>query len=175
MFVTNRGEGSVAFVSREDAARAAAAWLAGVPGSEGRVYDITGPTLVSPADEAALFSELSGQPVELIHVDDEAFAGRSAALSATPREIARAAAALGQAVRENYLSALKPGTGVHGSMYSYRDVYLDLLMSAAVPPDQLYLDGPMANEFARTVSRIVEMQSKEYLDTPRRIVDTSLT
>jgi gluconate 2-dehydrogenase alpha chain len=31
-----------------------------------------------------------------------------------------------QAVRENYLSALKPGTGVHGSMYSYRDVYLDL-------------------------------------------------
>jgi cell division protein ZapE len=25
------------------------------------------------------------------------------------------------------------------------------------------------------VSRIVEMQSKEYLDTPRRIVDTSLT
>jgi cell division protein ZapE len=39
----------------------------------------------------------------------------------------------------------------------------------------LYTDGPMANEFARTVSRIVEMQSKEYLDAPRRIVDTSLT
>ena len=31
-----------------------------------------------------------------------------------------------QAVRDNYQSALKPGTGVHGSMYSYRDVYLDL-------------------------------------------------
>jgi gluconate 2-dehydrogenase alpha chain len=31
-----------------------------------------------------------------------------------------------QAVRDNYLSAIKPGTGVHGSMYSYRDVYLDL-------------------------------------------------
>ena len=30
------------------------------------------------------------------------------------------------AVRDNYLSALKPGTGVHGSMYSYRDVYVDL-------------------------------------------------
>ena len=50
-----------------------------------------------------------------------------------------------------------------------------LLMSAAVAPEQLYTDGPMANEFARTVSRIVEMQSKEYLDAPRRIVDTSLT
>jgi len=31
-----------------------------------------------------------------------------------------------QAVRESYQSALKPGAGVHGSMYSYRDVYLDL-------------------------------------------------
>ncbi|HEX4150631.1 MAG TPA: GMC family oxidoreductase [Steroidobacteraceae bacterium] len=31
-----------------------------------------------------------------------------------------------QAVKDSYLSALKPGTGVHGSMYSYRDVYLDL-------------------------------------------------
>ncbi len=30
------------------------------------------------------------------------------------------------AVRENYQSALVPGTGVHGSMYTYRDVYLDL-------------------------------------------------
>ncbi|HEX7935241.1 MAG TPA: cell division protein ZapE [Paraburkholderia sp.] len=59
------------------------------------------------------------------------------------------------------------------------DVFYDhkvkLLMSAAVPPEQLYVDGPMANEFTRTVSRIVEMQSKEYLDAPRRIVDTSLT
>jgi cell division protein ZapE len=39
----------------------------------------------------------------------------------------------------------------------------------------LYTEGPMANEFHRTVSRIVEMQSKEYLDAPRRIVDTRLT
>jgi len=31
-----------------------------------------------------------------------------------------------KAVRENYLSTVKPGTGVHGSMYSYRDVYIDL-------------------------------------------------
>jgi gluconate 2-dehydrogenase alpha chain len=31
-----------------------------------------------------------------------------------------------QAVRDNYQSTIKPGTGVHGSMYSYRDVYMDL-------------------------------------------------
>ncbi|SIT66453.1 cell division protein ZapE [Burkholderia sp. b13] len=57
-------------------------------------------------------------------------------------------------------------------LYDYK---VKLLMSAAVPAEQLYVEGPMANEFARTVSRIVEMQSKEYLEAPRRIVDTSLT
>jgi gluconate 2-dehydrogenase alpha chain len=31
-----------------------------------------------------------------------------------------------QAVRDNYLSTVKPGAGVHGSFYAYRDVYLDL-------------------------------------------------
>ncbi|MGO4707342.1 GMC family oxidoreductase [Microvirga sp. 2MCAF38] len=30
------------------------------------------------------------------------------------------------AVRDNYLSTVKPGTGTHGSFYSYRDIYLDL-------------------------------------------------
>ncbi len=59
------------------------------------------------------------------------------------------------------------------------DVFYDhkvkLLMSAAVEPEALYLEGPMANEFGRTVSRIVEMQSQEYLEAPRRLVDTSLT
>jgi cell division protein ZapE len=59
------------------------------------------------------------------------------------------------------------------------DVFYDhkvkLLMSAAVAPEALYQEGPMAGEFSRTVSRIVEMQSKEYLETPRRLVDTSLT
>jgi cell division protein ZapE len=59
------------------------------------------------------------------------------------------------------------------------DVFYDhkvkLLMSAAVPADQLYVEGPMANEFTRTVSRITEMQSKEYLESERRMVNTSLT
>ena len=59
------------------------------------------------------------------------------------------------------------------------DVFYDhkvkLLMSAAVPAEELYVEGPMANEFARTVSRIIEMQSKEYLEAPRRVADISLT
>jgi cell division protein ZapE len=52
------------------------------------------------------------------------------------------------------------------------DVFYDqrvkLLMSAECPPDQLYTAGAMAHEFHRTVSRIVEMQSREYLEAPRR-------
>jgi cell division protein ZapE len=59
------------------------------------------------------------------------------------------------------------------------DVFYDhkvkLIISAEVEADQLYTEGQMANEFHRTVSRIIEMQSKEYLEAPRRIVDTSLT
>src|SRR5690606_38136410 len=52
------------------------------------------------------------------------------------------------------------------------DVFYDhkvkLVMSAECPADELYTDGPMANEFHRTVSRIIEMQSREYLESERR-------
>jgi cell division protein ZapE len=50
-----------------------------------------------------------------------------------------------------------------------------LIMSAAVPPEQLYTEGPLAHEFPRTVSRLNEMQSAEFLALERRMVDTRLT
>jgi cell division protein ZapE len=52
------------------------------------------------------------------------------------------------------------------------DVFYDhrvkLIMSAACPPDEIYTEGAFANEFHRTVSRILEMQSREYLESDRR-------
>jgi cell division protein ZapE len=55
------------------------------------------------------------------------------------------------------------------------DRRVKLIMSAEVPPDALYTEGPMSHEFPRTVSRLNEMQSAEFLALARRDVDTSLT
>ena len=55
------------------------------------------------------------------------------------------------------------------------DRRVKLIMSAEVPAEQLYTDGPLAHEFPRTVSRLHEMQSTEFLALGHRDVDTSLT
>ena len=55
------------------------------------------------------------------------------------------------------------------------DRHVKLIMSAAVPPEELYTEGPMIHEFPRTVSRLNEMQSKEFLALEHRTVDTTLT
>ena len=55
------------------------------------------------------------------------------------------------------------------------DRRVKLIVSAAVPPQALYTEGPLAHEFPRTVSRLQEMQSAEFLALEHRAVDTRLT
>ena len=50
-------------------------------------------------------------------------------------------------------------------LYDHR---VKLLASAESPPDGLYTAGVLSNEFARTASRLAEMQSREYLARPHR-------
>ena len=55
------------------------------------------------------------------------------------------------------------------------DRRVKLILSAEVAPEALYTEGPLVHEFPRTVSRLNEMQSLEYLGLEHRTVDTSLT
>jgi cell division protein ZapE len=52
-------------------------------------------------------------------------------------------------------------------LYDHR---VKVVLSAAVPPDELYTAGALAGEFQRTASRLVEMQSRAYQEAPRRAV-----
>ncbi len=50
-------------------------------------------------------------------------------------------------------------------LYDHR---VKLLVSAAVPAEGLYLAGPNSQEFPRTVSRLIEMRTHEYMALPHR-------
>jgi cell division protein ZapE len=50
-------------------------------------------------------------------------------------------------------------------LYDHR---VKLLLSAAVPVAQLYVEGPNSQDFARTVSRLTEMRTREYMALPHQ-------
>jgi NAD(P)H dehydrogenase (quinone) len=102
--VHNNGDGATAYVSREDCAAAAAAALAG-EGHEDRVYDITGPELVTQAQVAALAAEISGRPVVPVAIDDEEATQNLMAVG-LPADTATAIASFGTAIREGVLEVL---------------------------------------------------------------------
>ena len=101
--VTNSGDGRAVNVSRLDCAEAAAAVLAD-DGHENKLYDITGEEALDAEGLAALYSELSGKPVAVQQLDDEAWI---AAMSAfMPEPAGRAYATLGRAQRLGYQGSI---------------------------------------------------------------------
>jgi cell division protein ZapE len=50
-------------------------------------------------------------------------------------------------------------------LYDHR---VKLLVSAAVPAEELYREGPNSQDFPRTVSRLIEMRTREYMALPHQ-------
>jgi NAD(P)H dehydrogenase (quinone) len=105
--VTNAGDGRVAYVAREDCAAAAAAVIAR-GGHAGKAYDITGPELLDANARAAVFAELVGRPVEVVQVDDEAYAAGLAQAAGLPIEVGLLLGSFGRAAREGSLEVISP-------------------------------------------------------------------
>jgi cell division protein ZapE len=51
----------------------------------------------------------------------------------------------------------------------FYDYKVKLIATADCPPEALYTEGTQAGEFSRTVSRLVEMNSREYLALPHLV------
>jgi len=100
--ITNAGRGKWAPVVRADCAAAAAAVLT-QPGQEGKTYDITGPDLISEQDFAQLLIEITGKPVRVVYVDDDAYVA-NAVQTGVPEPLARINATFGFAIRANFLN-----------------------------------------------------------------------
>jgi NAD(P)H dehydrogenase (quinone) len=102
--VHNRGRGTVAYVSREDCAAAAAAVLL-QSGHDGAIYDITGSESFAADDLAALYARLGGRPVRARVLDDAAFVATLVGASRDDhlRYGAELVASFGRSIREGYM------------------------------------------------------------------------
>jgi NAD(P)H dehydrogenase (quinone) len=101
----NRGDGKVAYVSREDCAAAAAAVLTGGAKHAGRAYDITGPELIGDLQLAELYTRIGGRPVTTQVVSDAQYTAELVA-AGMPEFAAALVASFGAATRRGALEVL---------------------------------------------------------------------
>lgn len=100
---SNKGGEGVAYVTREDCAAAAAGVLAGGAEHENVAYEISGSEAITDPQFAAMLTEVTGQPVEVIDVDDESLtAGLTAA--GLPDFLVPVLVSFGTAARQGLLS-----------------------------------------------------------------------
>jgi NAD(P)H dehydrogenase (quinone) len=107
--IGNVGHGRIAPVSRRDCAEAAAITLT-TEGHAGKTYQITGPQALSMGDLAELLTDLTGQPVKNVDLDDSTFTWVLLGIG-TPMQIACGIAAYGRAVRQGYFDVVDPAFG----------------------------------------------------------------
>ncbi|MCC7254080.1 NAD(P)H-binding protein [Hyphomicrobium sp.] len=67
---TSAGDGRVAYITREDCARVAAAALIAHP-AENAIHEITGPAALTTAETAATIGDVLGVPMAVVQVSDE--------------------------------------------------------------------------------------------------------
>lgn len=83
-WLSSSGDGRIAVVARDDCVACAVAVLTGA-GHENRIYDITGPDLLTYRQCAAMASEVSGAPIDYVATDDDGMYAMFDALG-IPRE-----------------------------------------------------------------------------------------
>jgi NAD(P)H dehydrogenase (quinone) len=100
---TAAGDGRIAYVTREDTARAAAAAM--LRESSNIRYDITGPAAVTQGEVAALVADAFERPIDLVHVTEEQqLAGLLAA--GVPGAMARLSVEFDRNTREGKLATV---------------------------------------------------------------------
>lgn len=104
-FHHNQGDGRSAYVSREDCAAVAAAWLTGGAEHAGRAYDITGPDLLGADDLARTYAAAGGAPVTAENLTDAALIAHLQAVG-LPLPAAQVVASFGAAIRGHHLDQL---------------------------------------------------------------------
>jgi NAD(P)H dehydrogenase (quinone) len=85
-WLTSAGAGKIAYVTRFDVARAAAAALARSEETSG-IYDITGPHALSASELAESLTRAVDRPIQVRHVDDDTLA-RDLVASGVSRQLA---------------------------------------------------------------------------------------
>ncbi|MDX6487043.1 MAG: hypothetical protein QOF43_2196 [Gaiellaceae bacterium] len=104
--ITNNGDGCIVPISRRDCAEAAAIVLT-TDGHIGETYEITGPERLSASDLVELYTDLSGQQVQVVQLIDAMLAEVLAGIG-TPLPTVVSLVAFGRAIRLGYFDLVDP-------------------------------------------------------------------